>query len=388
MPFTSAFLPSTSQASFRSMDALHRTTSHLLEPLFALIAAWTPKPIIITDNTVFVNVVAHVPVLILAFLLFSPTSTRRVRAALAPVAVAATLRLGFTFRHAGAIWGERNKGLSMTATYWAMKAVELALRSERPAWLGWETDAGDAREKRRTEANRVDTWRRRAYLALTYSYVRGISSVRASHRRPLMLIVPRRPTFCRDQSYRSLGWSTGPSKTRFAVPKVPVLRRRVLVRHLGRAVFVYLLMDALHGLFALHPSFSTLASARSASLYEPLVLPYLPPIPPLASATVVSIGWATALYLAQAFPPALVGFASALLSPDWRTTELHYPTLFRDWWAAESIGDIWGVRWHKLYFATLLFNGYRLPARIGGRLAGVVGTLCVLHHVVCPRADS
>lgn len=154
------------------MDALHRTTSRLLEPLFRLMTAWTPKPIIVTDNTVFVNLAAHVPVLVLAFLLFSPKSTRRIRAALAPLAVPATLYLGFKFRHEGAAWGEKNKGLSMQAIYWAMKAVELAFRPDRPAWLGWETDASDARDKRRAEANEAGTWRKRLALAFSYSYVR------------------------------------------------------------------------------------------------------------------------------------------------------------------------------------------------------------------------
>lgn len=179
------------------------------------------------------------------------------------------------------------------------------------------------------------------------------------------------------QSYRSLGWSTGPSKTRFIVPKVPRSRKRVLFRHLRRATRYYLLWDALVGLFALHPSFGDLATARTASIYEALSIPQLPPLPPSANATIVSIGWATAIYLAQAFPAALVGVASSLFSRDWRTSELHYPTLFRSWWAAESVGDLWGLRWHKLYFATLLFSGYRLPSRIGGRFAGIAGTFVV-----------
>lgn len=159
------------------MDALHQTTFRLHKPLFKLLAASTPTPLEITDNTVYINLIAHVPVLVLAFLLFSPTPTRRLRAALAPPAVAATLYLGFKFRHAGVAWGEKNKGLSMQAIYWAMKAVELALRPERPVWLGWETDAGDVREKRRREANMADSWRRRVSLALSYSYVRSVFAV-------------------------------------------------------------------------------------------------------------------------------------------------------------------------------------------------------------------
>lgn len=153
------------------MELLNRTTGRLLEPLFAFLAAHTPDPFVISDATAPLNLLAHVPVLVLAFLLFSPHDSWLVRAALVPLAVAATFYLGFKFRFTHPAWGEKDKGMSMTAVYWSMKAVELGLRRERPLWVGWEFDEGQARATRQAKANAADTWRERAYLAVCYCYV-------------------------------------------------------------------------------------------------------------------------------------------------------------------------------------------------------------------------
>lgn len=80
-------------------------------------------------------------------------------------------------------------------------------------------------------------------------------------------------------------------------------------------------------------------------------------------------------YLAQAFPAALVAGVSIVLSPDWRTTALHSPPMFKAWWAAQSMVELWGWRWHTMYRSTMTFLAFQPASRVGGRVAGVLATL-------------
>lgn len=152
------------------MDGLPYS-DRLLQPVFDFLTAYTPSRVTITENTAFVNLVAHLPCLLLATLLFSPSSTRLLRAALTPFALAVTFHLGLKFRHAPGPYGEQNYGLTVQAAYWTMKCVEMGLRRTPPAWLGWEQDEGAEREARQAEASRSDTIWRRVYLAYSYCYV-------------------------------------------------------------------------------------------------------------------------------------------------------------------------------------------------------------------------
>lgn len=296
----------------------------ILERIWRALDAVIPPPLFaITEATVWLHFLAHLPVIFFAYLLFSPRDTRTLRLSLMPPAVLLALSSGFLFPFADPARGEQTKGLRVTGLIWAMRAIEVGSRSKRPHWVGWEQH-----EKGRVRNDLIDrqvddkgVLGRRPRLRFALSYVYG---------------------------YRCLGWSTGPKASRYGrearaqIPRAPRSRWTIACKHLVRVVLYLLAMDTAVGAFTLHPHFGRMATASQGSIYMPLQLvPFLPPLPSLASACLVAAAWGFCIYISQAFPGALVGFLTVLLVEDPESADLHYPPLFRKFWAANSIRSLW-----------------------------------------------
>lgn len=172
-------------------------------------------PYPITDLTAPLNVLFHPPIIYLAYLLFSSRPTHLLRGSLALPFALFALYVGHLFRYPDPWMGQRNRGLAIQSVYWAMKAVELGFRQEAPKWVGWEsTEREDKvnREEKNTWGRWID--------AVGYCY-----------------------------SYRSLGWSTGPSKEKFQrrLEDIPTTRRKATAQSVLNAGEIFSFLPSPNG---------------------------------------------------------------------------------------------------------------------------------------------
>lgn len=312
------------------------------------------------DSLIVLHLLSHIPVLALAYLLFSPSPSnhRLIRASIVPFSIWFAIYNAYLWRHPNAHDQERQKGLVITGTVWSMRAVEMGFRKKRPLWLGWEEGETDTeRDDRRRRKNDVSTFTKRLKLAAYYCY-----------------------------SYRSLGWDTGAakSKSKPGMSRPPTSRADlVLSFQLPRLVKSYLIMDLALGFWSLHPCFSHTSTAHQGSIYTPLhLVPFLPDYvaPWWISSSALALLLGFNLYTSQAFTNTLISTVWSLVCEDPSEFALHDAELYSAPWMSSSFRDLWSFRWHKLYRAKMLFCGYTPGQYLGrpfglGAFGGLIGTL-------------
>lgn len=146
------------------------------------------------------------------------------------------------------------------ASYFYMRACEIALKSEKPVWLGYEGDG------RRGKQNGV----------VTDKGVNGHGAVGAAHR-------PRNddPKTHWQQFFLgityffafrlNLGWSDSLASPALVAPYRPERRGTLLLRYATRAIGYYVLWDLSLGLMEDAPTFRTFARRAEGSVWEPIV---------------------------------------------------------------------------------------------------------------------
>jgi len=322
--------------------------------MFSSLLPVPSSPILLPyPSLIVLHLLSHVPVLFLAYLLFTPSpspssSHRLLRGLLVLPTVWFCIFNSYLWRLPSPLDQEKQRGLAITGTVWSMRAIEMGFRKERPLWLGWEEgESSQVREERQRDRNDVSTAGKRLRLAMSYCY-----------------------------SYRSIGWDSGASKSKFRnrPPTRPTLSTSrlnfLLSSQLPRLVRTYLLMDFTLGLWTLHPYFSRCSTAAHGSIYTPLhLLPFLPSFvaPWWISSSTLALLLGFNVYISQAFTNSLISTVWTVVCRDWKEFEIHDVEMYEQPWRSDSLRELWrwvstrrdfpasSSRFHKLNNASILF---------------------------------
>ncbi|KAL1743008.1 membrane bound O-acyl transferase family-domain-containing protein [Schizophyllum fasciatum] len=176
---------------------------------------------------------------------------------------------------------------------------------------------------------------------------------------------------------RGIGWKWGVS---IPIPSFTTQRwRAIRWSALSFALHTVLVDIVLCIMYAINPA---LRAPEGTSMYED---DRGAPLSPL-STTAITFCMGTIIYAAVVYPYDLVRMVALLAGGD----PARWPPLFDAPWAATSLADFWGRRWHQMFrysFATLGAAparelGRRLGGRWLGRVAGLFGAFTlssVLH---------
>lgn len=280
------------------------------------------SPIILPhDSLIVLHLLSHIPVITIAYLLFSPSPSnhRLLRALLSPLAVWFCIYNAYLWRASDPAVQERQKGLVITGTIWAMRAVEMGYRRKAPRWLGWEEgETDEVRDDRRRRKNDTTTFVKRLKLAAYYCY-----------------------------SYRSLGWDTGAARSKLTpgMKRPPTSRTDLILSfQLPRLVRSYAIMDLALGFWSLHPYFSHTSTAQQGSIYTPLhLVPFFPNYvaPWWISSSVLALLLGFNLYTSQAFTDALISTIWSFVCDDPEEFALHDAEFYTAPWMSRSFRDLW-----------------------------------------------
>ncbi|KAL1715120.1 membrane bound O-acyl transferase family-domain-containing protein [Schizophyllum commune] len=175
---------------------------------------------------------------------------------------------------------------------------------------------------------------------------------------------------------RGIGWNWG---TSIPKPTYPTRRAHAILYSLISFTLHTLLVDAvLSVMYALNPA---LRNPEGASMYW---VNTGTPLSPLHT-TAITLCMGTIIYAAVVYPYDAVRITALLLGGD----PARWPPLFDAPWAATSLKDLWGRRWHQMFRHSFVVLGAGTGRAVGepatsslGRILAVLGafTLSSLLH--------
>ncbi|KAL1706614.1 membrane bound O-acyl transferase family-domain-containing protein [Schizophyllum commune] len=159
---------------------------------------------------------------------------------------------------------------------------------------------------------------------------------------------------------RGIGWNWG---TIIPKPTYPTRRSRAILYSLISFILHTLLVDAvLSVMYALNPA---LRNPEGASMF----LDYTgAPLSPLHT-TAITLCMGTIIYAAVVYPYDAVRITALILGGD----PARWPPLFDAPWAATSLKDLWGRRWHQMFRHSFVVLGAGPGRAVGEWVARVMG---------------
>ncbi|KAL1732247.1 membrane bound O-acyl transferase family-domain-containing protein [Schizophyllum commune] len=157
---------------------------------------------------------------------------------------------------------------------------------------------------------------------------------------------------------RGIGWNWGTSIPR---PTYPTRRSHAILYSLTSFILHTLLVDAV--LFIMYTLNPALRNPEGASMFLDHTEAPLSPF----HTTAITLCMGTTIYAAVVYPYDAVRITALLLGDD----PARWPPLFDAPWAATSLKDLWGRRWHQMFRHSFVVLGAG-PGRVVGEWAARV----------------
>jgi hypothetical protein len=195
---------------------------------------------------------------------------------------------------------------------WAGRALELGLRSEPPAWVGWTgTQVGQVKEALVNGHSPTEVTKERPATTLfnvdPSSEGTSFGTLRLATRYLFSGSCPsahglrnctQRLTFAIPcPAMRNLGFSPGLAPSFFTPKPEPVERWKAARHQAGMLLSCYLFIDFLILPFSFHSDFRTVAGSQYGSLYAPLGPPFPAGIPTWLSTIVLTFCMGVSLHV-------------------------------------------------------------------------------------------
>ncbi|KAI4523447.1 hypothetical protein K525DRAFT_282709 [Schizophyllum commune Loenen D] len=159
---------------------------------------------------------------------------------------------------------------------------------------------------------------------------------------------------------RGIGWNWG---TSIPKPTYPTRRAHAILYSLASFIFHTLLVDAV--LFIMYTINPALRNPEGASMFLDLTGAPLSPV----HTTAITLCMGTIIYAAVVYPYDAVRITALLLGGD----PARWPPLFDAPWAATSLKDLWGRRWHQMFRHSFVVLGAGPGRAVGDWVARVSG---------------